>query len=893
MAITGSPTKRQQVIDAISANITNGKLAPGTRLSSVRDMSAHFDVSLSVIQGAMKELIEDGMIECRGNNGFYVKEQAATAPAGPRRARQKDTGPILFCCHHHSDLTWRRSYEGYAAIREKQIDMFLSYFEKHRELQVFFDQSEVIRMYLEKHPEKTGTFKQLVEDGKIELLGGMSIPDLNMCNGESLVRNLNFGRDYYNDTFGVKPQIASMIDAFGLCAQLPQVLRQSGYSYLVPGRLANKTPEIPDNRPFTWKGLDGSDIPVTAFSGFVSHGGYEFNVPVSYPSHVRLGQSILALKQLEGPAMASYMTEEELIDEDIFWVLETVNKLGGRLVEFGKILDYCEKLDIPSLPETSGEFNPTFTGCYTTRIGIKQLVRKAENSLQSAEFLSALTGRTFDSDPLWKELILSQFHDGICGCHTDEVTEIINQKLGKAISGCKKFIDSEAEKVSGNGLTIINTDNISTQQLLSCTMPEDVSPENIASQRDGDKVFFVSEAAPCGISGIRTQNKKTKSPQIFKDLKDYKFETDFFMVEFHGAEPVIQSKILKHNIFAPKGFGEILFRADYGSMWTEALQQNYHGNKFQSSEICEVADGDVFVKVVTGGHVLAGEEEPGNIGQYWPGFGSLSFTKEFIFPKKLDYFKMKITLDWKGTNTKISVRFPLDINIKESFATYEIPFGSIIRKPYFEVPYDYEETARKLNSGAYKDAHGDWPALNWVDYADGEGAIAVANTGTPGHQLSAGNIFVSLLRSPTLRADGAMVPQQGAYDNGQHTYEFAFRPHLPGESEKAIELGRILNQKPLVIYSEKKAKTVDASSIMKWNAGNIALSSLRKNDDGTLTLRLYESLGRTTEIELSSRRGNFESEETDFEELEFEAVEKNRLKFHPFEIKTLRIKFSG
>ncbi len=73
MKLTTSPTKRQQIIDAISANIRAGELAAGSRLATMRDISAGFNASLSVVQSAMKELVNSGLVECRGAGGFYVR----------------------------------------------------------------------------------------------------------------------------------------------------------------------------------------------------------------------------------------------------------------------------------------------------------------------------------------------------------------------------------------------------------------------------------------------------------------------------------------------------------------------------------------------------------------------------------------------------------------------------------------------------------------------------------------------------------------------------------------------------------------------------------------------------------------------------------------------------
>ncbi|MDZ4200507.1 MAG: glycosyl hydrolase-related protein, partial [Kiritimatiellia bacterium] len=305
----------------------------------------------------------------------------------------------------------------------------------------------------------------------------------------------------------------------------------------------------------------------------------------------------------------------------------------------------------------------------------------------------------------------------------------------------------------------------------------------------------------------------------------------------------------------------------------------------------EIEEGDVFIKVVTSGHVLPGPQEPGNIGSFWPGFGALSFRKEYRFPQHLDMFQFRIFLDWKGCNTKISARFPLHLDVSNAVATYDVPFGALARRPYFEVPFDQEFTMQPVVDGVLAHAKGDWPALHWVDYGDRVGGLSMANTGTPGHQLKSGEILVSLLRSPTRRADGAMVPQPGAYDEGVHSYDFAFRPRLPNEMEKAVELGRRLNRPPIAVYSAGAGGApLKATSMVRWNADNIVLSAFKRSLDGSSwILRLYETLGRKTVTELCSDYGPLVAEETDFAEKTFIRMPGTTLSFRPFEIKTLRL----
>jgi alpha-mannosidase len=215
-----------------------------------------------------------------------------------------------------------------------------------------------------------------------------------------------------------------------------------------------------------------------------------------------------------------------------------------------------------------------------------------------------------------------------------------------------------------------------------------------------------------------------------------------------------------------------------------------------------------------------------------------------------------------------------------------------VRKPYYEIPYEHKECAEFLASEDYSKAKGDWPALNWVDYSDSRGGLAIANDGTPGHQLTAGDIIISLLRSPTRRADGAMVPQEGALENGTHEYNFLFRAHIPGETGKAVELGEILNQPPVTVFDSAKDKIEPSnSSLIYWHQNNVALSSLHPGKNGTIILRLFESTGKCSKVKLFSDICGFELKETDVHGNELRSLPGNEFELKPFEIKTLGINF--
>ncbi len=871
MPLSAEPKKRFKVRNRILEDIKTGKLQPGARLATVREMCNLFDVSTSVIQNALRELTELGLVECQGVNGFYVKslprDNASAVPAAiPQNGRMH-----LFAMHH-SDLVWRRTYAGYADVRAEQIRHLLALAEKHPLFCIGFEQAEILRVYVRDNPQDYEKLKKLHAEKRLGLYGGLCIPDLNMVNGESILRNLLRGRAVYRELFGHDVRIACMNDAFGMCAQLPQILTLSGFDALLPGRMNARPPEQASNSPFLWTGLDSSRIPVIPPTAIISHQGYTINLPVTRTPEFRITECVSLLGALkESPSMVVYCTEEGNINERMFPAIEQTNRKCGSKIRFGLAETFIEELDLTGLPGYSGEFNPEMTGCFTTRIGLKQRIRRLENALFETAVLSSFSGKVRDLSGEWDELILTQFHDAVCGCHTDEAFEDIEVKLDFV----EKSALSSFKKEKG-AIAVASFSNIRTPQMVV----SDRAPAGVPCQEENGRFYFTDMLPSCGVKHYA--ERKPPAPSGKKTAS--RFSTKYYEVDFSAPRPRILNKEGR-NVFLP-GFAEILMRRDMGSMWEEQISSVCIGAELQKEKVVEVMEGEVFFKAVTEGSFLPAPSSPGNTGNHWPGFESLSFRKEYLFPKELDYFHLKLTLDFKGTNTKVFVRFPLDLVIPQTVETYEVPFGSIVRKPYYEVKYENAATLftedMEYHRKRFKTASGDWPALNWVNYSDNAAGLTVANTGTPGHQLVNGEVIVSLLRAPTLCRDGGMVPQPGAHDNGIHVFDFAFRAHSPAEMEKAYELGVLLNRP-----SGECDPALAEGAYLEWNSPNIALSSLEKDKNGIIA-RFYETLGSETLMKASSRFGDV-WKTTDASGNITGTADPSALAFKPFEIRTFRI----
>lgn len=67
------PAKYERVAAAIRDQITSGRLKPGDKLPSLKQLEIEHDVSYGSIRGAMLVLKAEGLIEGRPGEGVYVK----------------------------------------------------------------------------------------------------------------------------------------------------------------------------------------------------------------------------------------------------------------------------------------------------------------------------------------------------------------------------------------------------------------------------------------------------------------------------------------------------------------------------------------------------------------------------------------------------------------------------------------------------------------------------------------------------------------------------------------------------------------------------------------------------------------------------------------------------
>jgi alpha-mannosidase len=408
--------------------------------------------------------------------------------------------------HSHYDYLWCDTPDGMGAKNAKLIYEALLLMRKYPEYKYIIDSVMAIEYFKLHHPEMMDELKQRVNEGRIELMGGMVVAaDTMLAGGECLVRQFLYGTGYFKEHFNVESRTGFLIDSFSMTPQLPQVLAKAGFDQLVFVRGA-PTRSLPQE--FWWKSWDGSKIFVhwmrinyayvlPPFTGTVLAPVFPF-LPIPFtiafiPQNFKVYE---ILKKIFPPfkyifqRIASINAGTALIGSDMGGLKYTIKRRAMQSTTNNVLLlcgtdnlppssnvidavaylheksnDYDVKLALPrdffasvfQARKRFGAIGPRemtgyldkFPGTFSARIGLKQRIRELEYQFYETEVISTIAsisaGFIYPGQEIKKaiwRLLCSCFHDGIPGCHVDAADDHLVSQLELSASQLARISDS-------------------------------------------------------------------------------------------------------------------------------------------------------------------------------------------------------------------------------------------------------------------------------------------------------------------------------------------------------------------------------------------------------------------------------------------------------------------
>ena len=325
----------------------------------------------------------------------------------------------------HIDMAWLWPWTETVEVVRNTFQSVLDLMREYPDFKFTMSSARTYEWMQEKYPDLFKQIEQRVKEGRWEIIGGMWVePDLNMPDGESLVRQILVGKRYFQKNFGVDVKIGWNPDSFGYNYQLPQIYKKSGMDYFVTQKLmwAHEFTTFP-YKLFWWQSPDGSRL-LTYFPHDYADGidaePLASQVAVWMPSIY--GKTIPDKPEMMhlygvgdhggGPTRVMLDHAEQLRAPDAVF----------PKLEFSFARDFFSDLEkkLPNMqvPTWDGELYFQYhRGVFTTQAETKRRIRRAEETVLNAEkfaSLASLYGRPYPQDGMemtWKNLLFDHFHD--------------------------------------------------------------------------------------------------------------------------------------------------------------------------------------------------------------------------------------------------------------------------------------------------------------------------------------------------------------------------------------------------------------------------------------------------------------------------------------------------
>ena len=163
--------------------------------------------------------------------------------------------------HTHIDVAWQWTLAQTEEKAQRSFATVINLMKQYPEYKFMSSQPQLYQYVKKYAPELYENIKQAVKDGRWEAEGAMWLEaDCNLTSGESLVRQILFGKRFMREEFGVDNKILWLPDVFGYSAALPQILQKSGVDKFVTSKISwNEYNRLPYDT-FLWEGIDGTEI---------------------------------------------------------------------------------------------------------------------------------------------------------------------------------------------------------------------------------------------------------------------------------------------------------------------------------------------------------------------------------------------------------------------------------------------------------------------------------------------------------------------------------------------------------------------------------------------------------------------------------------------------------
>ena len=774
---------------------------------------------------------------------------------------------VIFDGHSHIDIAWLWRIQETERKSARTFANNLTLMDVYPEFTFTQSQAIAYDMIKKNYPEIYERIKEKVKNGQWNIVGNTWVEcDTNIASGESMIRQLLYGREFFLKEFGVSSDTYWLPDCFGFSYALPQIIKKSGMKYFITTKLLNQDTNRFPHTLFKWKGADGSEI-----------------LALNQRSHY---QGDYDPKQV---CDASFNNDLKHVLKTGFGMFGYGDGGGGSTY---RMLENAKRLkNFPGLPKTRmghpqeffaeaekiREELPTYCdelyyenhrGTYTSQGFIKKGNRENEIRLSRCE-MAGVFGGGYDIERLqnlWLLFLKNQFHDILPGTSIHEAMEDCRPDFAKLEKEGNEIYCSALEGITANitaekdGVVVWNM--ISNEVTAPVTFKDNkkIGALSRIFTKDGEEYteFIADKVPPMGYKFFAFEENDEAKENV--KIGNGIIENEILKVCYdeNGILTSIFDKENNRETLDGKGNLITIFidKCIHETAWN--LEQNYEKKKWvlekaESVEITECSPVRAVLKVVRK-------------------FNKSTISQNIILYAGSRQLMFETEVDWQERDKVMKAAF--DVNVLNTEATFEAAHGAIKRPTHRNSSFD----AARFEQCAHK----------WADLSEGDYGVSILNDCKYGYDILDSRMRITLLRAPT-------TPDRYG-DLGYHSFTYSYYPHsgtwqTGGTVKEAFSLNCPLKAIPV---SAQNGSLPETNSYINCDNEDIVIDAVKQAQDGNgIIVRVYQSRRvrgeRTLAINLPFSKA-YECNLMEVDEKEI-FTDGNKLKFNvtPFEVKTFRL----